>query len=143
MQGDSLKVPFALRNFCARYQLGPPEFLACRGQNAVSGMPHYCFNHEGIQLVLAIFRERRILILRRWPETSVAPPREWRTDILVLVEHVRCNPDSLINVFKPGQVIVDGSSHARVHAAMAQACRQHGIPFHSTEKDGFYTYGDI
>jgi hypothetical protein len=62
------------------------------------------------------------------------------TDILVLVDNVSCNLDSLILVFKPGLIIVDGSSHSRYHFEMERDCIHHGIPFHSTEKDGFYVY---
>jgi competence protein ComEC len=138
-RGDSLQVPPALQNFCARHQLDPPVFLPCQEQNKGPGIRHHYLNHEGVELVMALFGERRILILRRWPETSPVPHPGWQTDILVLVDHVYCNPDSLINVFRPGRVIVDGSCYPGVHAAMARVCGQHGIPFHSTEKDGFYT----
>jgi competence protein ComEC len=138
VRGDSLQVPSALRNFCARHKLSPPVFLPPRGQNGRPGIRYHYLNHKGVELLLITFRECRILILRRWPETSPVPPPGWQTDILVLVDQVYCNPDSLINVFRPGQVIVDGSSYPGVHAAMAQACEEHGIPLHSTEKDGFY-----
>ncbi len=53
---------------------------------------------------------------------------------------ISCNLDSLIHVFKPGLIIVDGSSHSWYHAKVEGACIHHGIPFHSTEKDGFYVF---
>jgi hypothetical protein len=37
-------------------------------------------------------------------------------------------------------VIVDGSSHPGVHLTMEKVCREYGIPFHSTEKDGYYVF---
>ena len=136
---DSLQVPSNLRNFCARHKLDAPVFLPCQGQEERPDIQHHYLNLKGIELLVVHFRGCRILILRRWPETSQVPVPGWQTDVLVLVDQAHCNPETLINVFRPGRIIVDGSCYPGVHAAMATACAEHEVPFHSTEKGGFYT----
>ena len=149
IRSDTLQVPYALRNFMARQKLASPvslSFPVPEAQDTIPGLPgrsgiEYCrIDTGGVQLLFTQFRERRILILRRWPEdlTEVAVGLE--TDILVLVDNVTCNLDSLIHMFKPGLVIADGSNRPSCHDELERACMRSGIPFHSTEKDGFYVY---
>jgi competence protein ComEC len=149
VRGDTLQVPFALRNFGARHKLSSPVFLqgpvsgaqgTIPGRPGRTGIEYYSIDTGGVQLLFTVFRDCRIMILRRLtgylPEEGLA----LETDILVLVDNVSCNLDSLIHVFKPGMIIVDGSNHSRYHTEMEKACIHHGILFHSTEKDGFYVY---
>jgi len=163
IHGDTLIIPYALRNFTVRKKLSPPVFLSppisATGfnlpfQQAVApgqtgntswqadgqGLAYGRIDTAGLRLLFAIFKERRVVILS---QMSINPPKGTiglETDILLLVNNVSCNLDSLIHVFKPGLIIVDGSSHSRYHIEMEKACVYHGIPFHSTEKDGFYVY---
>jgi hypothetical protein len=135
IRGDSLQIPYTLRNFSVRHKLSSPVFLP--GQ---SGIQHCRIDTGGVRLLFTVFKDRRILILS---QLSGCPPGDTvrlETDILVLVDNVPCNLDSLILVFKPGLIIVDGSNHSGYHVEMERACIHHGIPFHSTEKDGFYVY---
>jgi competence protein ComEC len=146
IRGDSLIIPYALRNFSARQQLASPDFLSLPasgspgGGGLRSGMEYCRIDTGGVQLLFTLFRDRRIVILRQMPGhlTEMAPGLE--TDILVLVDNARCNLDFLNRVFKPGLIIVDGSSRPRYHDELERACMRHGIPFHSTEKAGFYVY---
>jgi competence protein ComEC len=149
IRGDPRHIPYALRNFCTRNKISAPDPMSLlpdtisvfsSGRHGRSGITHCRFDTSGVQLIFTLFRECRIVILRRWPEKFPGLHADLKADILVIVDHTRCNPETLINVFKPGQIIVDGSSYTRVHVEMERACRQHGIPFHSTEKDGFYVY---
>jgi competence protein ComEC len=135
IRGDSLQIPYAFRNFSVRHRLSSPVFLP-----GLSGIQHCRIDTGGVHLLFTIFKEHRVLIVRQLPQY---PPNETvrlKTDILVLVDNVSCNLDSWKHVFKPGLIIVDGSSHSRYHVEMERACIHHGIPFHSTEKDGFYVY---
>jgi competence protein ComEC len=140
---DPLEIPFALRNFCVHYRLSPPEDLCglpdhVRDQD--TGILGFCVGTRDVQLALVRFRERMILIIRRWPGDWQGLPEEFEPDILVLTDQVSCNPESLLNVCMPGMVIVDGSNHPGVHLVMEKVCRDCGIPFHSTEKDGYYVF---
>ncbi len=163
IRGDTLIIPYALRNFSVRQKLSSPVYLSppisntqntlpfqpaaapgqtgnIRWQAGRQGIAYGRIDTPGLRLLFAIFKERRIVILS---QMSVNPPKGkvgLETDMLVLVNNVSCNLDSLIHVFKPGLIIVDGSSHSRYHNEMEKACVYHGIPFHSTEKDGFYVY---
>jgi len=108
--------------------------------NGLSGIQHCRIDTGGVRLLFTVFKDRRILIIS---QLSGCPPGDTvrlETVILVLVDIVPCNLDSLILVFKPGLIIVDGSSHSRYHARVEKACKHYGIPFHSTEKDGFYVF---
>ncbi len=135
IRGDSLQIPYALRNFSVRHKLSSPVFLPGK-----SGIQHCRIDTGGVRLLFTVFKDRRILILSQLSELPPGNTVRLETDILVLVDNVSCNLESLIHVFKPGLIIVDGSSHSRYHIEMEKACIHHGIPFHSTEKDGFYVY---
>jgi competence protein ComEC len=135
MRRDSLQIPYSLRNFNVRHKLSLPVFLPGR-----SGIQHCRIDSGGVRLIFSVFKDKKILIIS---QLSDYPPNETTvldTDILVLVDNVSCNLDSWIHVFKPGLIIVDGSNHSRYHVEMERACIHNGIPFHSTEKDGFYVF---
>jgi competence protein ComEC len=143
IHGDVLDIPYALRNFSARHKLSSPVFLPGLPDTIPRHPCRSCIEHcridsGGVQLLFTEFRDCRILILRRWPENLTEADVGLKTDLLVLVDNVSCNLGSLLHVFKPGLIIVDGSSDSWYHAEMERACIHHGIPFHSTEKDGFY-----
>ena len=135
IRGDSLQIPYALCNFSVRHRLSSPVFLP--GQ---SGLEHCRIDTGGVRLLFTVFKDHRILIIRQLPVYPPDGTARLKTDILVLVDNVSCNLDSWKHVFKPGLIIVDGSNHSRYHVEMERACIHHGIPFHSTEKDGFYVY---
>lgn len=134
-RGDTLQIPYALRNFSSRHKLSSPVFLPAR-----SGMEHCHIDTGGMRVLFTVIKNSKIVILRQISECLPRGTVGLETDILVLVDNVSCNLDSLILVFKPGLIIVDGSSHSRYHFEMERSCIHHGIPFHSTEKDGFYVY---
>ncbi len=135
IRGDTMQIPYALRNFSSRHKLSSPVLLSDR-----SGIEHCRIDTGGTRLLFTVFKDRRIVILRQLSGCLQEGTVGLETDILVLVDNVSCNLDSLILVFKPGLIIVDGSSHSRYHFEMERACIHHGIPFHSTEKDGIYVY---
>jgi competence protein ComEC len=135
VRGEPLQLPYGLRNFSLRHKLSPPVLLPAE---VGSWMEQRCIDTGGVQLFFTRFRDRRIVILKQWPVTMPQGTAELPADILVLVDHVTGNPDSMMKVFKPGLIIMDGSSHPRYHDEMERTCRQRRIPFHSTEKDGFY-----
>ena len=135
IRGDSLQIPYAIRNFCIRHKLSSPVLFPNQ-----SDLRHTCMVTRESSMIYTLFKDRRILIIRQlsgyYEESTVS----FETDILVLVDNVSCNLDKLLSVFKPGLIIVDGSSHPWYHEKVARACMRHGIPYHSTEKDGFYVY---
>ncbi len=135
IRGDTMQIPYALRNFSSRHKLSSPVLLSER-----SGIEHCRIDTGGMRLLFTVFKDRKIVILKKLPECLPGKAARLETDILVLVDNVSCNLDSLILVFKPGLIIVDGSSHSWYHFEMERACIHHGISFHSTEKDGFYVY---
>ncbi len=135
IRGDSLQIPYAIRNFTIRHKLSSPVFFPDQ-----SVLRQACIDTRNVSMIYSLLRGRRILIIRQlsgYDEEGAAP---LETDILVLVDNVSCNLDKLISVFNPGLIIVDGSSHPWYHEKVERACNHHGIPFHSTEKDGFYVY---
>ncbi len=139
IRSDTLQVPYVLRNFVARHKLSSPVALSFRGQGEEDAMPFH-IDTKSLQLLFLQSGDRRIVVLRRWPDHLTGLAVGLETDILVLVDNVSCRFESLIEVFKPGLVIADGSSHPARHAALEKACERCGIPFHSTEKGGFYAY---
>lgn len=152
IRGDTLKIPYALRNFFVYQKLSSPVLLS--GSNSgekhtLPGLPeeppgwpglaHCHIDTVGQQLLYTIFNDRKILIISKIPLLPEAV-LGLETDIMVLVDNASCNLDSIIHVFKPGMIIVDGSSHSWYHAKVERACIHYGIPFHSTEKDGIYVF---
>ena len=163
IRGDTLIIPYALRNFSVRHKLSSPVFLSgpiSSTQNILPGLPgttpgqsgaiprqpdrpgiaNCRIDTGGLRLIFIAFKNRRIVILRQLSGYLPRGTVGLETDILVLVDNVSCNLDTLVHVFKPGLIIVDGSNHSRYHFEMERACIRNGIPFHSTEKDGFYVF---
>jgi competence protein ComEC len=139
---DTLNMPYALLNFSVRQKLSTPVYLPGPipgEQHILPGLAYISIDTADMQLLFAIFKDRRMVILRKM-SSFPSGTDGLETDILVLVDNVPCNLDSLIHVFRPGMVIVDGSSYSRFHEEAERACIRHGIPVHSTEKDGFYVY---
>ena len=133
-----LSIPVFLPGQKPVVQLNLPGWQAASPSSR--GIAYGHIDTGGMRMLFTIFKGRRILIIGRLPEHLPGGAGGLETDILVLVDNVSCNLDSLIHVFNPGLVIVDGSNHSRYHAEMERACIRHGIPFHSTEKDGFYVF---
>ena len=131
IRGDSLALPYALRNYAQRYKLGPP---------GREGFEYRRLDTLGTQFLHTSFEGRNIMIMRKLNEFAVTDANGLQADVLVLVENASCNPGSMIDVFKPGLVIVDGSSRLLYHGKVEKACRERGVPFHSTEKDGFFAF---
>ena len=146
IQGDTLIIPYSVRNFSVRHQLSSPVFLSLPASGDPSGLTgrsglEYCrIDTVGVQLLFTLFRDCRIVILGQMSGHLPENTPGLETDILVLVDNVACSLDLLKCVFKPGLIIVDGSSRSSYHDVIERACLHNGIPFHSTEKDGFYVY---
>jgi competence protein ComEC len=135
IRGDSLIIPYAIRNFSIRQKLSTPVFFPHQS------VPRYaCMATPEISMIYTLFKDRRILIIKKLSGFPAGGIHPLETDILVLVDNVSCNLDMLVSVFKPGLIIVDGSSHPWYHEKVERTCMLRGIPFHSTEKDGFYVY---
>lgn len=135
MRGDTLVIPYAIRNFSTRHKLTSPDLLSCG-----SGLEYSCIDSGGVQMIYTNFKNRSMLIISQLENPCPSRATSLETDILLLTDNVSCNLDSLIHVFKPGLIIVDGSSSTWYHTWVESACKDHGIPFHSTEKDGFYVF---
>ncbi len=142
IRGDTLQVPYALGNFCIRHKLTPPVFLTDKitRLSEQSGINYHWLDTAGIQLIYTVFKDRKIVILRHWPSYYPRDVAGLETDILVLVDNVACDLSSLLPWFQPSLIITDGSNRSGYHEEVDFACMRHRIPFHSTEKHGFYVY---
>ena len=61
-----------------------------------------------------------------------------KPDVLILVNSPKINLERLFKVWKPQQVVVDGSNFKTYSKAWQITCAKQNIPFHDTAEMGYY-----
>jgi competence protein ComEC len=79
------------------------------------------------------FNNKKILIL-----DEVATYTKEQPDVLIIVNSPRINLERLFKIWKPQQVVVDGSNFKTYSKAWKATCAKQNIPFHDTAEMGFY-----
>jgi len=79
------------------------------------------------------FNNKKILIM-----DATATYTKEKPDVLILVNSPKINLERLFKVWKPQQVVVDGSNFKTYCKAWQITCAKQNIPFHDTAEMGYY-----
>ncbi len=79
------------------------------------------------------FNNKKILIMDAATQYTQEKP-----DVLILVNSPKINLERLFKVWKPQQVVVDGSNFKTYSKAWQITCAKQNIPFHDTAEMGYY-----
>jgi competence protein ComEC len=80
------------------------------------------------------FKNQKVLII----DSMCIFPKKINPDIIVIIQSPKLNIQRLLNVYKPKEVIVDGSNYKSYIRLWEATCRKEKIPFHNTNEKGFY-----
>lgn len=80
-------------------------------------------------------RGRRILILDR---DGICPTGA-QPEVLLIRQSPKINLDRLLQKIKPRVIVADGSNFKSYAALWDESCRKHGVRFHNTAQDGFWS----
>ena len=80
------------------------------------------------------FKNKKILII----DSSTVYLKNIKPDILIITNSPKLNLERLLSIWKPEQVIVDGSNFKSYVLKWETTCRKEKIPFHNTNEKGFY-----
>ena len=83
---------------------------------------------------LLFFNNKKILII----DSSSVYVKYIKPDILILTNSPKLNLLRLLSIWKPEQIIVDGSNFKSYVELWEATCKQEKIPFHNTNEKGFY-----
>ena len=83
---------------------------------------------------LLYFKNKKILII----DSSNVYMQHIKPDILIITNSPKLNLGRLLSIWKPEQVIVDGSNFKSYVRIWEATCRKEKIPFHNTNEKGFY-----
>ena len=83
---------------------------------------------------LLYFKNKKILII----DSSTVYLKNIKPDILIITNSPKLNFERLLSIWKPEQVIVDGSNFKSYIQKWEATCRKEKIPFHNTNEKGFY-----
>jgi competence protein ComEC len=83
---------------------------------------------------LFYFKGKRILLI----DSSAIYSEKTRPDILIITNSPKLNIERLIAIYKPKQIVADGSNFKSYVRLWESSCRKEKIPFHYTNEKGFY-----
>lgn len=83
---------------------------------------------------LIYFENKKILII----DSACVYCKGIIPDVLVIIQSPKLNMERLISIYKPKQIIADGSNFKSYIRAWEATCRKRKIPFHNTNEKGFY-----
>lgn len=83
---------------------------------------------------LIYFGNKKILVI----DSSCVYNKKIIPDVLIIIQSPKLNMERLISIYKPKQVIADGSNFKSYVKAWEATCRKEKIPFHNTNEKGFY-----
>ena len=63
-----------------------------------------------------------------------------KPDILIITQSSKINLERLLKVWKPKQIVVDGSNFKSYMELWEATCSKEKIPFHNTNEKGFYKF---
>ncbi|MDM9631518.1 ComEC/Rec2 family competence protein [Robiginitalea aurantiaca] len=112
---DSLAGAYAIRDAQRHWNLDTTSFFSLRNGYSLDG-----------------------LRLRVLDSSGLYSPEEPRADLLLLSGSPRVHFGRVLDALKPALVIADGSNYTSDLARWERSCKQTGIPFHATAKDGAF-----
>lgn len=83
---------------------------------------------------LMYFKNRKVLVI----DSSCVYPNEIQPDILVIIQAPKLNLERLLKLYKPKEIVVDGSNYKSYIKLWEVTCRKEKIPFHNINEKGFY-----
>lgn len=83
---------------------------------------------------LLYFKKQKVLII----DSSCVYSKKIQPDILLIIQSPKLNMHRLLKVYKPKQILVDGSNFKSYIHLWETTCRKEKIPFHYTNEKGFY-----
>lgn len=83
---------------------------------------------------LLYFKKQKVLII----DSSCVYSKKIQPDILLIIQSPKLNMHRLLQVYKPKQILVDGSNFKSYIRFWEATCRKEKIPFHYTNEKGFY-----
>jgi competence protein ComEC len=90
-------------------------------------------NRKALQNLM-YFKNQKVLII----DNSCVYPKGINPDILVIIASPKLNIERLLKIYKPKEVITDGSNFKSYILLWEATCRKEKIPFHNTNEKGFY-----
>ncbi|MGG7035634.1 MAG: ComEC/Rec2 family competence protein [Flavobacterium sp.] len=96
---------------------------------------HFCKTIQREKLKnVAYFKDKKIQII----DSTGIYSENIKPDILILTHSPKINPERLIHLLKPKQIIADGSNFGNTILKWKETCLKEKIPFHATAEKGFY-----
>ena len=83
---------------------------------------------------LMYFRHQKVLVI----DSSCVYTEGISPDILVITQSPKLNMLRLLKIYKPKEIVVDGSNYKSYIRLWEATCRKEKIPFHNTNEKGFY-----
>jgi competence protein ComEC len=83
---------------------------------------------------LYYFNTNKILLI----DSSVIVPLPIKPDIIILVNSPQINLERYLSVYRPKQIVADGSNYKSYIRLWKATCHKAKIPFHTTHEKGFY-----
>ena len=83
---------------------------------------------------LMYFKNKKLLII----DSSCVYTKDINPDVLIIIQSPKLNIQRLLNIYKPKEIIVDGSNFKSYVRLWEATCRKEKIPFHYTNEKGFY-----
>ena len=95
---------------------------------------NFCKIKSNKQVVNKLFfNDKKILVLDETAAFTIEKP-----DVLILINSPKINLERLFKIWKPRQVVVDGSNFKTYCNVWKNTCKKEKISFHNTAEMGFY-----
>ena len=96
---------------------------------------NFCHLKEKKQLQnLMYFKHQKILII----DSTCVYKKEMHPDILIITQSPKLNLKRILQIYKPNQIIADGSNYKSYIKIWEATCQKEEITFHYTNEKGFY-----
>ena len=96
---------------------------------------NFCRAKEKKQLQnLYYFKGKKIVLI----DSSAIYPPKIKPDILIITQSPKLNLERLLSLYKPTQIVADGSNYKSYVRLWKTTCLKEKIPFHYTNEKGFY-----
>ena len=83
-----------------------------------------------------LINDKKVFIL----DSSSVYTSKINPDILIITQSAKINLERLLKVWKPKQIVVDGSNFKSYIKLWKATCSKEKIPFHNTNEKGFYKF---
>ena len=83
---------------------------------------------------LLYFKHQKVLII----DSLCVYTKDIHPDVLLIIQSPKLNIQRLLNIYKPKEIVVDGSNFKSYIRVWQATCRNEKIPFHNTNEKGFF-----